>query len=262
MEIMGFLQKENTKIIPALISIVMLLFYVVPIFRGIFNLGNAFGIAVTAALTLVFVFFGRFTGCLRALWNVIAGRTFLCTAAVLIVLFVTYAAVVSALMVRAANDTPKTDDTTLVVLGCKVKNGAPSRMLRKRLDKAYDYLAEHESVSVVVSGGKGSDEAISEAECMKTYLTERGIAPERVYMEDRSVNTEENLRFSQEIIMREGLSDNITIVTDAYHQYRAEMIARKQGINGSSNISADTSWYLVPTYWTRELIGIGYYYLK
>ena len=97
---------------------------------------------------------------------------------------------------------------------------------------------------------------------MKTYLTERGIAPERIYMEDRSVNTEENLRFSQEIIRREGLSENITIVTDVYHQYRAEMIAKQQGINGTLNISADTSWYLVPTYWTRELIGIGYYYIK
>ena len=256
MEIMGFLQKENTKIIPALISIVMLLFYVVPIFRGIFNLGNAFGIAVTAALTLVFVFFGRFTGRLRALWNVTAGRTFLCTAAVLIVLFVTYAAVVSALMVRAANDTPKTDDTTLVVLGCKVKNGAPSRMLRKRLDKAYDYLAEHESVSVVVSGGKGSDEAISEAECMYRWLTEKGISPSRIYKEDKSTNTDENISFSGEIIKSEGLSKELAIVTDGFHEMRAAIIAGRLGYNTGA-VPAQTPMYLSASFTTRELIALA-----
>ena len=262
MNIMCFLQKENTKLIPAIISFILLLLYIAPIFRGIINLGNVFGIAVTAALTAAFIFYGRFTGCLRTLWNVTAGMAVLSIAAVLLILFVVYSAIVSAFMIRAANDKPETNDTTLVVLGCKVRNGEPSRMLRKRLDAAYDYLIGYNSVKVVVSGGKGDDEVISEAECMKAYLVKRGIAPERIYMEDRSVNTDENLRFSQEIIQREELSTNITIVTDGYHQYRAEMIAKKQGIDTVSNISADTSWYLVPTYWTRDLIGIGYYFIK
>ena len=93
---------------------------------------------------------------------------------------------------------------------------------------------------------------------MKDWLVANGIAPERIYMEDKSVNTEENLRFSKRIIDANGLPQRITIVTDAFHQLRADILAKKQGIE-SNNISADTVWYLLPTYWVREWFGIIYY---
>ena len=133
-------------------------------------------------------------------------------------------------------------------------------MLKRRLDAAYGYLSEHDSVCAVVSGGQGSDESISEAQCMKDYLVARGIAPERIFMEDRSVNTEENLRFSKAVISENGLPGRITLVTDNFHQYRAELIAESNGIE-AYNISGKTSWYLLPTYGVREWFGIVYYKL-
>ena len=132
--------------------------------------------------------------------------------------------------------------------------------MKRRLDCAYEYLSEHENVSVIVSGGQGSDEIISEAQCMKEYLTESGISPERIFMEDKSTNTEENLKFSQEIITGAGLPEKITLVTDSFHQCRAEMLAENIGIK-PYNISGYTSWYIVPTYWVREWFGIAYYFI-
>ena len=173
---------------------------------------------------------------------------------------VVLAVVISVFMLRAADDPPKDENTTVVVLGCKVKDGRPSLMLGRRLEAAYKYLSEHDSVCAVVSGGQGKDEAMSEAQCMRDWLVGRGIAPERIFMEDKSVNTEENLRFSKKIIADNGLPETVTLITDGFHQLRAEMIAEKQGIS-AYNISGYTSWYIVPTYWVREWFGVVHYKL-
>lgn len=166
--------------------------------------------------------------------------------------------VISGFMLKEMNDKPKDENTTLVVLGCQMKDSGPSLMLRRRLDAAYDYLIEHENVKVIVSGGKGADEPVSEASGMSDYLMARGISPDRIYVEDKSKNTEENIAFSKAIIERENLCGDITIVTDGYHQLRADIFAKRQGIR-SYNISAPTSLWLVPTYWIREWFGVVYY---
>ena len=93
---------------------------------------------------------------------------------------------------------------------------------------------------------------------MKDYLVSKGISENRIFMEDKSVSTQQNLSYSREIIGKNNLSDNITIVTDGFHQYRAEMFAKKQGIETYS-ISGYTTWWLVPTYWVREWFAIAYY---
>ena len=134
-------------------------------------------------------------------------------------------------------------------------------MLSRRLDAAYKYMSEHETVCAVVSGGQGSDEAMSEAECMRSYLTDKGIAPERIFMEDKSTTTKENLEFSKKLIAENGLPQKVTLVTDGFHQLRAEMLAAKAGIASPYNISGYTSWYVIPTYWVREWFGIVYYKL-
>lgn len=247
-----------TRGVPALVFLIMLIIFLLPVSHGIVNIGNIFGAAASAFLTAVFVFYGKFSVMAKHMWKSGAGRVFLTAAAVLTAIFIIYATVISVFMARAANDRPKSGKTVLIVLGCKVRNGEPSGMLRHRLDAAYDFLSENSEAVAVVSGGQGSDEIISEAQCMKNYLVKRGIAPDRLYMEDRSANTEENLKFSSELIKRENLGSDITIVTDGYHQLRAEMFAKKLDIE-PCNISASTELWLLPTYWMREWFGLAYY---
>ena len=255
------LQKGEVKIIPALISFLMLLVFMAPLSKRIINIGNVFGIAVTGGLTVAFLLWGRTVGRIKSAWNSPAGRAFLCVCGGLAAVFVIYASVISVFMVSAARQQPKDGDATLIVLGCRARNGVPSRMLKRRLDAACDCLNENSSIKVIVSGGKGNDETVSEAEAMRNYLVAKGIVPERIYMEDKSVDTGQNLRYSKEIIEREGLSRNIAIVTDGYHQYRAGLIAKRLGMDTSA-VSAHTSGYLLPTYWVREWFAIPYYYIK
>lgn len=161
------------------------------------------------------------------------------------------------LMIGSCVDKPS-KNATAVVLGCRVMPGEkPSLMLAERLDAAYEYLEENPEASCILSGGKGKDEEISEAECMYRYLIERGISPDRLYKEDSSTSTRENLEFSKEIIDREKLPEEIAIITNDFHEYRAGLVARGLGINHSA-VPAHTALWLLPTYYVRELYGIIY----
>lgn len=257
----NFIENTGMRVFPALISLCMVIWFAIPFSRGIVNIGNISGTAVFGVLTLVFVFFRPFADLMKKLWKTPAGKAAISVAAFVSALCILAAVIISVFMIKAMKDRPKNDKTTLVLLGCQVKNGKPSRMLKSRLDAALDFLSANDNVNVVVSGGKGDDELISEAECMRNYLVEKGIASDRIFMEDKSTNTEENLSFSLEIIEKNNLCSDITIVTDGFHQLRAELIAGKKGIE-AKNISAPTRWYLLPTYWVREWYGNIYYILS
>lgn len=253
--------KDEMRVIPTLISFMMLIVFLLPLKAGIINIGNCTGALVSGALTAVFIFYRSFKGFVSSLWERPFGKAAVCAFTAVAAAGLLTAAVISFFMVKEMTDRPPGTDTTVVVLGCQVKNGAPSFMLKRRLDAAYDYLAENPEVSVVVSGGQGSDESISEALCMKRYLLKKGIAPERIYMEDKSSDTDENLRFSQELIQLEGLPQDITIVTDGFHQLRSDMKAEKLGMK-AYNISARTPLWVAPTYWVREWFGVIYYFIR
>lgn len=157
-------------------------------------------------------------------------------------------------MIRASKSAPG-DETVMIVLGCGVNGDRPSLMLTERLDAAYDYLNTHEEVVCILSGGQGKGENISEAECMYRYLTEKGIAQNRLYKEDRSTSTRENLLYSKKIIEEKNLDPQVIIVTNEFHEYRASVIAEHTGVKPSA-VCGQTAWWLLPTYYLRELYGI------
>ena len=97
------------------------------------------------------------------------------------------------------------DPRAMVVLGCQVMpDGEPSILLRDRLDRALDYLEDHPDLTVVVSGGQGDNEPVTEARCMADYLMERGVEEDQLLLEERSHNTDQNLRYSRELLEAEG----------------------------------------------------------
>ncbi len=141
----------------------------------------------------------------------------------------------------------------LIVLGAQMRESGPSRALQMRLDKAYDYLQENGDTLVIVSGGQGSNEPISEAQGMYDYLVGRGISPERIRMEDRSTNTYENLIFSRELI-EEGAS--VGIVTNNFHVYRSLHLAKAQGYSRVCGIAAPSDRGMQANNMFREFFGV------
>ncbi len=142
---------------------------------------------------------------------------------------------------------------TVVILGARTKGLEPGRMLKKRLDAAIKYMKAHNSVKCIPSGGMGDDEEASEAEIMKNYLLDHGITEDRIYMEDLSATTYENLSFSKAIAKSNGLPLSFAIATDRFHQLRSRLICRDIGIK-SCCINAETVPYLAVQFWSREVL--------
>ena len=114
----------------------------------------------------------------------------------------------------------------MVILGCQVKPWGPSILLQDRLDKALDYLEEHPDVQVVVSGGQGPDEPTTEAQAMYDYLVEYGVEPERIWQEDQSHNTWQNVRYTLALLEEKGAdtSAGVVLVSSGFHLTRARML--------------------------------------
>ena len=167
-------------------------------------------------------------------------------------------AVLSVLMIRYAWFMPPRagESYTVVVLGSQSVNGKPSQILRLRLDAAYTYLAAHSDTPVVVTGGVDRGETISEAVAMRDYLIARGLPAGRIYMEDQSRNTLENLRFAGELITHEDLPRQLLIVTDGFHQLRGAIYAQAVGLKPCAAVSSTTPWGLLPSYWVRECMAL------
>lgn len=142
----------------------------------------------------------------------------------------------------------------LIVLGAQVRGTRITRVLKKRLDTAVIYLMQNPTTEVIVSGGQGSGENISEAEAMKRYLLLQGINEKRIIKEERSTNTDENIRFSKGII--KDKASTVAIVTNGFHIYRAVGIAKKQGMKEVQGLSAPSDPILLINYYVREAVGV------
>ena len=247
-------RRAGFRFLTGILGLFCLFLFVNPMLAGVLNIGNATGAAFSSFLTLGALFWKRLKSLCKAIWQRSWGKVLLAGFGGLLSLSLVSAMVLTACMVRSARKTPPLD-TTVVVLGCKVNGEAPSRMLKSRLDCAADYLLENPTARCVVSGGQGEKEVVTEAQVMFEYLMGKGISPERIYMEEQSTNTAETIQFSHMIFEKEALGDTVVIVTDGFHQFRAALLARQEGLKPYA-VSAPTVWYLLPTYYVRELFAL------
>ena len=137
------------------------------------------------------------------------------------------------------------DPQAMVVLGCRVMpEGHPSILLQDRLDAALEYWEAHPEVTVVVSGGQGSNEPTSEARCMADYLMDGGVPEDQILLEDRSHNTKENLLYSRELLAAEGIQveqADVLVVSNGFHLTRTRMLAERFGYGEVSTLAAPTT---------------------
>lgn len=146
----------------------------------------------------------------------------------------------------------------VVVLGAGVHGTVPSLSLRNRLDAAGEYLKKNPEVTCIVSGGQGEGEDISEARCMYEDLVAQGIDPERIWMEDRSTSTEENLRFSLELIEKKTgeRPGEIGVLSSEYHLLRAGMMGDKVGVEVYGIPARTSRLSMRINYFLREVAGV------
>ncbi|WP_271005975.1 YdcF family protein [Listeria seeligeri] len=162
---------------------------------------------------------------------------------------------------------PRYNQDFLIVLGSGLIGGdRVPPLLASRLDRAIAFyekqLAKKEKrATFIVSGGQGDNEIISEAEAMRGYLISKGIEETFIIMENKSVNTLQNMQFSKKKMDAIMPEYNSLFSTNNFHLFRASLYARKAGLK-SQGIGAKTALYYMPNALIREFIATIFMYKK
>ncbi len=222
-------------------GVLIIAVFAAAIFDGVLNFGNIAGIVFGIA----YIILGIWTEKLSASYQS------LCVIAALFVLIVV---ILKLCAVYSEGKSNADKEKVLIVLGCRIKGDIPSRALVKRVDAAYIFLLNNPDCVAVLSGGQGSDENLSEARCMQQLLYEKGISKDRLILEDKSTTTDENIRFSLEIMAKLGFEKKAAVATSEYHQQRVSLICKKYGLKVSA-VSSKTKITLLPTFLLREVFA-------
>lgn len=205
----------------------------------------AYALYLIAALIVAFRFMGRRL------------RMVIC---IILALCLVYFVIVEIPIIGAASGDGDFEADYIIVLGALVRGEEPSLSMIERTQAALDYMNAHPDTVVIVSGGQGDMEDISEAEAMHRWLVDNGADESRILLEDRSTSTQENLVFSFDIIRQRGddPAKATAVVTSEYHIYRAQLLGRDLGVE-LGGISAHTTYFSVRlNYFIREAFGVTY----
>ena len=173
------------------------------------------------------------------------------------------AAITEAFIIKYSFGSPEEPVEYLLVLGAKVRQDGPSVSLQNRIDAAYEYLTAHPDVTAIVSGGMGTDEPMSEAQCMYEHLVQRGIAPGRIWMEDNATSTWENIRFSLALIEEKTgqRPERIGVLSSEYHLFRASLFTKAAGAEFVGIPAHTTRISQMFNHFLREIAGVWHYIL-
>ncbi len=148
-------------------------------------------------------------------------------------------------------------EDAIIVLGAAVRGDKVTYPLQLRLDKALEYSRRNPRAYIVVSGGQGIQETVTEASAMKKYLIENGADESKILAEDKATSTNENMRYSKKILDEKlGKEYRAVVVTNNFHVYRSVMIADIEGISDAAHIHAGLQWYNIIPCYLRESLAV------
>lgn len=242
--------SNTVRVVLILLLIALIFIFLLPITAGVFHIGMIYPTAIFSVLLFALLCPAQ----VNALMN--SRLRFLCILVCIGMAAISLLSVVTCgFMIHAANKRTTESDATVIVLGCQVRGDTPSRMLYDRMNAALEFLNENPDSVVIASGGQGPGENISEAQAISDYLIQNGIDKNRIYLEDKSTTTYENLHNAASIIKEENLSKSVAIASDNFHQLRAQIFAKRNGLDPSS-CGCGTYPVVCAGYWTREVLAV------
>lgn len=157
---------------------------------------------------------------------------------------------------------PKFNQDYIIVLGAGLIDGERvSPILASRINRGIAFYHQQFAKTrrapiLLMSGGKGGDEKISEAEAMKNYALQQGIPPEDILLEATSTTTYENMLFSKKLMDRlTPAGYQVIFTSNNFHIFRGAMFADQVGLK-ADGIGAKTAKYYLPNAFLREFAAI------
>lgn len=218
-----------------------------------------------------FVYAYQFTGillcCLAALTMVfgvlnLVKRAIFRTILIVLLVVAAFMAVVTGTNIHSASKgSPDPEADYVIVLGAGVNGTEPSASLRERIAAAQSYAEAYPNAILILSGSQGPNEDISEGLCMYNKLTEAGIDPNRLYIEDQADDTEQNIQFSLELIAEVfgETPDTVCIISSEYHLLRAGLHGEELGITPVLYPARTANRLYYCNMFLREIVAIWEY---
>lgn len=164
------------------------------------------------------------------------------------------------LIIYGKGDSVTYNEDAVIVLGAAVHGKTPGLTLKKRLDAAVKYHSENPDALIIVSGGKGFQEDIPEAEAMQSYLIENGVDRNKIIKEESATDTYENFLFSKALADRNFNGDyTVAYITNEYHIFRSRLCAEKVGIKGATHLHSNTPVSYLISGTLREFLAVMKY---
>jgi uncharacterized SAM-binding protein YcdF (DUF218 family) len=167
---------------------------------------------------------------------------------------------ITIIVINGKKSTTTFKEDSVLVLGSGIKGDVILSTLQLRLDKCLEYIQHNPDVVIVVSGGQGRGEDISEAEAMRRYLIQQNVDSTLIIKEDKSRDTRDNMQYSK-IILDScftvlGKQNYTTVcITSDFHAYRSSLLAKRFGLNTTS-YNSKVKWYIRPSTYCREVLSI------
>jgi uncharacterized SAM-binding protein YcdF (DUF218 family) len=160
-------------------------------------------------------------------WRILKG--FLRSLISIAVSVVALGALVCGLIVLQGQRDEARQSGAAIVLGAAQWNGDPSPVLRARLDHALDLYRRGLVSRIILTGGVGRGDRLSEAAAGKQYLIEQRLPAEALLLDERSTTTRENLRNAAALARANGIN-SVLLVSDPFHMLRSLKMARDLGL--------------------------------
>lgn len=210
-----------------------------------FNIGNVLTLLLGLVIILAAIFFEKLNKWIKIALISCVSIAIVCS---------------SFLIIYGKTDNVTYHEDTVIVLGAAVHGKTPSLTLKRRLNKAVSYHTQNPDALIVVSGGQGAQEDITEAEAMKTYLIEKGVNPDKIIKEESATSTYENFVFSKEILDKHFNGDYTScFITNEYHIFRAALCAKRSGITNVSHQHSNTNLSYLTSGSLRECLAVVKY---
>lgn len=174
----------------------------------------------------------------------------------------TAAVLITLLFVHGHTDTITDTEDVVVVLGAGIQGDKPTKSLQNRLDRAVQYHRDNPDALIIVSGGQGPQETITEALAMERYLIEQGVPASCILKEEVATSTTENFLFAKPLIdARFGEDCRVAFITTDYHIYRAALSAAHVEFQNVTHAHSGTPWYMIVPNGLRECLSIGKFWI-
>lgn len=243
-------KKNVIATLTTIIGIVMSIYGLILCIMSNLNLGVVLIVVLGISAIITGIFYENIN-------KLIKSGFFKCCKVAVIAILCIEIALISFIAIYGVADNISYSEDAVIVLGAGIRGDKVTLPLKMRLDKAIEYHCKNPEALIVVTGGQGFQETVTEACAMEKYLVEQGVEKNKIIKEENATSTAENMEYSKVLLDKYFENDySIVVVTNNFHVFRGTRIAINTGFKDVSHMHAGLQWYnLMPCY-LRESLAV------